>query len=170
MPVQSIIRRRRPAAVLVFPVTIHQAATAQGSRRVEFTTTEGTRISLDVSRVDGTIAFELLGDVYTMPISGGTARPIIVGPAWASQPGYSPDGRSIYATQIEGRTADLWRYEVATSRAERVVPNGNGSPSLLVSAPAITAISSISPRAAAQSREPAWPVKQPSGPRLSPPG
>ena len=43
------------------------------TRTLEFTTDEGTWISLDVSPDGETIVFELLGDLYTLPISGGTA-------------------------------------------------------------------------------------------------
>ena len=37
------------------------------TRSVDFTTSEGTWISLDVSPDGQTIVFELLGDLYTMP-------------------------------------------------------------------------------------------------------
>jgi hypothetical protein len=39
-------------------------------RNLDFETTEGTWMSLDVSPDGQTIVFELLGDIYTMPISG----------------------------------------------------------------------------------------------------
>ena len=57
-------------------------------------------------------------------------RATVVSPAWSS------DGRAIYATVIEGRTAELWRFEVATGKGERIVANGNGPASPLVSSPA----------------------------------
>src|SRR6266852_6745842 len=44
------------------------------ARKIEFTTDEGTWISLDVSPDGKTIAFELLGDIYTLPIAGGEAK------------------------------------------------------------------------------------------------
>ena len=50
------------------------------TRTLEFTTDEGTWISLDVSPDGETIVFELLGDLYTLPISGGTATRITSGP------------------------------------------------------------------------------------------
>src|ERR1044072_6426748 len=63
------------------------------TREVSFETTEGTCISLDVAPDGQTIVFELLGDLYTMPIAGGTATRITSGPAFDSQPRYSPDGK-----------------------------------------------------------------------------
>ena len=41
------------------------------TRTLEFTTKEGSWISLDVSPDGRAIVFELLGDLYTLPIEGG---------------------------------------------------------------------------------------------------
>src|SRR5205085_315024 len=57
--------------------------------------TEGTWISLDVSPDGREIAFDLLGDIYVMPITGGEARAIATGIAWDMQPRYSPNGSEI---------------------------------------------------------------------------
>ncbi|PYO79221.1 MAG: hypothetical protein DMD67_03235 [Gemmatimonadetes bacterium] len=65
------------------------------TRSVDFTTSEGTWISLDVSPDGRTIVFELLGDLYTLPISGGEAKPITSGPAFDSQPRYSRLGKHL---------------------------------------------------------------------------
>src|SRR3970040_253493 len=43
-------------------------------RKFELTTSEGTWLSLDVSPDGKTIAFELLGGVYTLPVEGGEAK------------------------------------------------------------------------------------------------
>ena len=42
---------------------------------------EGTWMSLDVSPDGRTIAFDLLGDIYVMPITGGDAQAIASGHA-----------------------------------------------------------------------------------------
>jgi hypothetical protein len=60
---------------------------------VEFTTSEGTWMCLDVSPDGKTIVFDMLGDIYTMPISGGTTTCIRSGLAWEVQPRFSPDGK-----------------------------------------------------------------------------
>ena len=39
-----------------------------------FTTDEGTWMNLDVSPDGKTIAFDMMGDIYTIPISGGKAK------------------------------------------------------------------------------------------------
>src|SRR5271154_7254732 len=63
------------------------------TRKIEFTTDEGTWLSLDVSPDGKTIVFEMLGDIYTLPIEGGTAKLIDPGMAFDSQPKFSPDGK-----------------------------------------------------------------------------
>jgi len=67
----------------------------KSDRKIEFTTDEGTWLSLDVSPDGRTIVFELLGDLYTLPIEGGQAKRITSGMAFDSQPKFSPDGQWI---------------------------------------------------------------------------
>ena len=57
--------------------------------------TEGSWISLDISPDGGTIVFDLLGDIYTMPFSGGTAEALTQGMAFDGQPRFSPDGNHV---------------------------------------------------------------------------
>ena len=57
--------------------------------------TEGTWVSLDVSPDGSTIVFDLLGDIYSLPIEGGKATAITQGMAWDIQPRFSPDGSQI---------------------------------------------------------------------------
>ena len=52
---------------------------------LSFTVTEGTWMSLDVSPDGQTIVFELLGDLYTLPMAGGTATRIMGGISFESQ-------------------------------------------------------------------------------------
>ena len=65
---------------------------------VSFTTNEGTWMNVDVSPNGTMITFDLLGDIYTLPISGGTATTIRSGLAWEVQPRWSPDGKKILFT------------------------------------------------------------------------
>ena len=63
------------------------------TKALKFTTDEGTWLSLDLSPDGRTIVFELLGDIYTLPIEGGKATRITSGQAFDAQPHYSPDGK-----------------------------------------------------------------------------
>ncbi len=78
------------------------------TRTVEFETSEGTWLSLDVSPDGQTLAFELLGDIYTMPVGGGRATPITRGPAFDSQPRWSPDGTRIVFLSDRDGGENVW--------------------------------------------------------------
>jgi Tol biopolymer transport system component/imidazolonepropionase-like amidohydrolase len=75
---------------------------------IKFTTDEGTWMSLDVSPDGRTIVFDLLGDVYTLPIAGGVATRIIGGMSFESQPVFSPDGKSIVFLSDRSGTENVW--------------------------------------------------------------
>ncbi len=75
---------------------------------IEFTTDEGTWMSLDVSPDGKTIVFDLLGDLYTLPIDGGTATRIIGGMSFESQPKFSPDGKTIAFLTDRSGVENLW--------------------------------------------------------------
>ena len=77
-------------------------------KQVPIRTEEGTWMDLDVSPDGRTIAFTLLGDIYTMPITGGTPRRIAEGLAWEVQPRFSPDGRRIAFTSDRGGGDNIW--------------------------------------------------------------
>ncbi len=87
---------------------------------VNFTATEGTWMCLDVSPDGKTIAFDLLGDIYTMPITGGTATPLRQGIAWEVQPRFSPDGKQILFTSDAGGGDNIWVMQADGSKAKQV--------------------------------------------------
>ena len=68
------------------------------TRSIPINVDEGTWMNLDVSPDGRTIAFDLLGDLYTMPITGGRATRITSGLSYDQQPRFSPDGRQISFT------------------------------------------------------------------------
>jgi Tol biopolymer transport system component len=76
--------------------------------KIEFTTDEGTWMSLDVSPDGQTIVFDLLGDIYTLPVAGGEARRIIGGIAFDSQPKFSPDGKKIVFLSDRSGAENVW--------------------------------------------------------------
>jgi imidazolonepropionase-like amidohydrolase/Tol biopolymer transport system component len=78
------------------------------SRDISIDTRTGSWMSVDVSPDGKTIAFDLLGDIYVMPISGGEAKAINSGHAWSIQPRFSPDGSEIAYTSDAGGGDNIW--------------------------------------------------------------
>ena len=70
--------------------------------------TSGTWMNVDVSPDGTTLLFDLLGDIYTMPITGGEATPLMTDIAWQMQPKFSPDGKYIAFTSDEDGGDNLW--------------------------------------------------------------
>ncbi|WP_209346860.1 amidohydrolase family protein [Pontixanthobacter sp. CEM42] len=77
-------------------------------KQVDINVDEGSWIDVDVSPDGQRIAFALLGDIYTMPISGGEPTRIAEGLAWEVQPRWSPDGSQIAFTSDRGGGDNIW--------------------------------------------------------------
>lgn len=78
-------------------------------------TTTGTWMSVDVHPDGDRLVFDLLGDLYELPLSGGEARSLTEGIAWDMQPRYRPDG-SIVFTSDRGGGDNLWLLEGEEAR------------------------------------------------------
>ena len=77
-------------------------------RKISFTTSEGTWTSLDVSPDGKTIAFDLMGDIYTVPVTGGEATAVTKGISFDTHPRYSPDGKRLLFTSDRSGAENLW--------------------------------------------------------------
>ena len=65
-------------------------------------------MDLDVSPDGKNIVFDMLGDIYTMPVAGGKATLLAGGKAWEVQPRYSPDGKFISYTSDKDGGDNIW--------------------------------------------------------------
>ena len=104
-------------------------------REIDINVDQGTWMSLDVSPDGKTIAFDLLGDIYTMPITGGAATNIASGLAWEMQPRFSPDGKQIAFTSDRAGGDNIWVMDVdgenkkqVTKESFRLLNNPTWSP------------------------------------------
>lgn len=77
-------------------------------REIPIDVRSGTWMSVDVSPDGRYVLFDLLGDIYELPIAGGEARSLTSGMAWDMQPRYSPDGTTIVFTSDRGGGDNLW--------------------------------------------------------------
>lgn len=77
-------------------------------RTISFNTKEGTWMSVDVSP-DGTkIVFDMMGDLYEMPIQGGKATRLTSGMPYDVHPRYSPDGTSLLFISDKSGSDNIW--------------------------------------------------------------
>ncbi|MCC5879333.1 MAG: PD40 domain-containing protein [Idiomarina sp.] len=87
---------------------------------VAINTDSGTWMSVDVSPNGEYIVFDMLGDIYRMPASGGDAELLRGGMAWNMQPTFSPDGEYIAYTSDEGGGDNIWVMKADGSDAYQV--------------------------------------------------
>jgi imidazolonepropionase-like amidohydrolase/Tol biopolymer transport system component len=87
---------------------------------VTIDTDEGTWMSVDVSPDGKEIIFDLLGDIYMIPIAGGEAKSLTDGIAWDMQPRFSPDGRWIAFTSDRAGGDNIWTMKRDGSEPKQV--------------------------------------------------
>ena len=96
------------------------------ARTINIDTDEGSWLSVDVSPDGRTIVFDLLGDLYTMPIAGGDATALTTGMAYDAQPRFSPDGKLIVFTSDRDGGDNVWTIDVATKQT-KLITRGKGN-------------------------------------------
>ena len=96
------------------------APPGQRTRQVPINVSEGTWMNVDVSPDGRTIAFDLLGDLYVMPIAGGRPTRLTSGLAFDMQPRFSPDGRLIAFTSDRGGGDNIWVMNADGSAARAI--------------------------------------------------
>ena len=101
------------------------------TRTVRFDTKVGSWMSLDVSPDGRTLVFDVLGDIYTMPVDGGRATPLTRGMAMDAQPRFSPDGRKIVFVSDRDGGWNVWTLSLDkkdTAQISRGKTNSYESP------------------------------------------
>lgn len=85
-------------------------------------TDEGTWMNLDLSPDGSTIVFDFMGDLYTMPITGGEPKAITSGLAWDMQPRFSPDGKRIAFTsdRAPSNGDNIWTISADGSNPKQI--------------------------------------------------
>jgi Tol biopolymer transport system component/imidazolonepropionase-like amidohydrolase len=92
-----------------------------GERKtVTIDTTETTWSNLDVSPDGKHVIFDMLGDIYVMPISGGDAKAITNDIAWNMQPKFSPDGKKIAFISDRDGGDNLWVMDLDGSNLKQI--------------------------------------------------
>ncbi len=93
----------------------------KSDRKIEFTTSEGTWTSLDVSPDGKTIIFDMVGNLYTIPIEGGEAKRITnEGMSFNQMPRFSPDGTHIAFLSDRDGCKNVWIAKLDGSDAKKL--------------------------------------------------
>jgi Tol biopolymer transport system component/imidazolonepropionase-like amidohydrolase len=89
-------------------------------RKMAFTTNRGTWMSLDVSPDGTSLVFDHMGDLYTLPLSGGKAQRVTSGLAYDVHPKYSPDGKQLVYISDKSGSDNIWTLDLATKKEKQV--------------------------------------------------
>ncbi len=113
--------------ILTFPLNSQEnknkwnvAKPGEPYKEVEITTSEGTWMNLDVSPDGSNIVFEMLGDIYIMPVTGGQATLLRGGYPFEVQPRFSPDGKKISFTSDAGGGDNIWTMNIDGSNPQQI--------------------------------------------------
>ena len=84
------------------------------TRTIDFTTTEGTNMSVDVTPDGRWVVFDLLSHIYRVPMAGGEAEVLTQGSGIALnyQPRVSPDGKAIAFISDRTGQSNLWVMDI----------------------------------------------------------
>lgn len=104
-------------------------------REITIDTSTTTWSFVDVSPDGETLAFDMLGDIYTVPVNGGQATALTHGIEWNFQPAFSPDGKKIAFISDRDGFDNVWVMNTdgsnlvkITSETEHNVHNPAWSP------------------------------------------
>jgi imidazolonepropionase-like amidohydrolase/Tol biopolymer transport system component len=102
---------------------------------VTIDTRETTWSNVTVSPDGETLVFDMLGDIYAVPIAGGEATALTDGIEWNYQPRFSPDGSEIAFVSDRAGGDNIWvmnadgsEPRAITDEAEHLVHNPAWSP------------------------------------------
>jgi Tol biopolymer transport system component len=94
-------------------------------RKISFSSKEGSWMSLDISPDGQTLVFDLMGDLYTVPVTGGKATAITKGLAYDVHPRYSPDGKKILFISDRSGADNVWYIDLEKKDTIQVTKDEN---------------------------------------------
>lgn len=89
-------------------------------RTVHLKTTEGTWLNLDVHPDGQQIVFDMMGDIYQLPIEGGKAKRITKSIAYETHPKFSPDGNHLAFISDKSGSGNVWIMDLASEEQTQI--------------------------------------------------
>ena len=97
----------------------------KATRKISFNSKEGSWMSLDISPDGQTLIFDLMGDLYSMPVTGGKATALTKGLAYDVHPRYSPDGKKILFISDRSGADNVWYIDTEKKDTVQVTNDQN---------------------------------------------
>src|SRR5437867_3558170 len=93
------------------------------TREIDFTTSEGTWMSVDISPDGRWIVFDLLANIYRVPVEGGEAQCLTCdsGVALNFHPRISPDGQALAFVSDRKSQNNLWVMNADGANPRQIV-------------------------------------------------
>ena len=107
--------------LLLILLTCAWAGPGAGARTIEFTTTEVSGADVTVSPDGQWLIFTMLGHLFRLPVTGGTAEQLTFGPYYDTDPVFSPDGtRVAFVSDRDESEGNIFVLELATGQITQV--------------------------------------------------
>lgn len=114
----SIVPANRSGGFLIASAVLALFAGSNGAHG-QVTLTEGTNFTVDVA-VDGRLAIDLLGSIWILPPSGGTAESITNGLMPVRRPRWSPDAEALVYQARSPNREQLWLFRFDEQAAQKI--------------------------------------------------
>ena len=103
----------------------HKDLPLKPDRTIHIQTNEATWLSVAISPDGSKLAFEFMGDLYEMPVSGGEPRRLTRGLAFDTEPSYSPDGKKLVFISDRSGGDNVWVLDLETLEATQRTRGNN---------------------------------------------
>src|SRR3990172_1344842 len=97
------------------------AVPVAAQRTIEFETTQVTQADVTLSPDDQWLVFTMLGHLFRLPVTGGTAEQLTFEPYYDSDAVFSPDGKRLaFVSDREDSDRNIFVLELATAQITQV--------------------------------------------------